>query len=103
MQIMDILTRPLGSSENRKHYSFLGFSALYIFIAIILGIVSLKTDSVKIVAPLMVFLSVQLVLTYSYADLRVASVKKELLKEQEEIKFTLKAMEMAKQLNKCQK
>lgn len=100
---MDILTRPLGTQEMGKFVFFCLMNVLWIFMIIVIAIVAVKTESMKALVALPGISAVQLLMTYSYTDYRVASVKKELLKEQEEIKFTLKAMEQAKQENKFHK
>jgi len=96
MQILDIMTRPIGTNKKNKTLSFFVITASWIFMVIIATMISLKTESVKVVMPIMVLLAVQMVVCYSYTECRIAIVKKELLKEQEEIRFTLKAMQQAK-------
>ena len=96
MQIMDILTKPLTTQEKWKFVIFCLMTVLWIFMIIGIMIIAIKTDSMKAMIAMPGILAIQLLVTYSYTDCRIASVKKELLKEQEEIKFALKVQELSK-------
>ncbi len=91
---MKILTKELVSKDTDRYVLFCVFAVFWV-----LGLlVFLKTD-VPYLPYLALILSLQLLVTMLYTECRVASVKKEMLKEQENLKFALKVQEQVKKLS----
>jgi hypothetical protein len=99
MQILEILTKQVTSQEIKRFIMLIIMSVLWLYMIITV----LKTDKTHVANEIVSVAIAQYLVMMAYTESRVASVKKELLKEQEEIKFTLKALEQAKQQNLCQK
>ena len=98
MNKSDILTKPITSNETNKLVVFWAATVLWIFMLIIVTITSIKTGDTKFISVLIGILTVQLLAGYSYTEYRVASLKKELQQKQQEITFTLEAIQQAKKL-----
>jgi len=92
MKILDILTKPLVSKEARSLVGFIIATGLWAFMLYII----LKSGDFGELGDVLTIAAIQVWMIISYADYRASKVKKELLKEQEEIRFTLKAMQQAK-------
>ena len=86
---MKILTKELVSKET---YRFVLFCVLAVFWLLEL-LVLLKTD-VPYLPYLACILSLQFLVTTLYTECRVAFVKKEMLKEQGNLKFALKVQDL---------
>ena len=91
MQIIDILTRPLTSKENKQLIIFCLVGVFWLICVFLLA----YSEQLR---ALIAILPLQAVLTILYADYRAAVVKKEMLHELDELKFALKVQGYTKNL-----
>ena len=94
MKIINILTRPLVSEEIRNLLGFIFVTGIWVLMLLD----GLNADRYDEKGDIFIIAVMQLLMIISYSNYRASVVRKELLKEQEEIKFRLKAMEQAKKL-----
>jgi hypothetical protein len=92
MKILNILTKPLCSQETKILIGYCIFGAIGLFTIFSIMVTDHTQASGDIVSAALA----QLLITFAYTEYRVSSVKKELLRDVEEIKFALKVQEQAK-------
>ncbi len=93
MRVIDILTKPLVSKETRTLLGFIFVTGIWAFM-LFSGLKSGRYDEK---GDIFAMALMQLMMIVSYADYRASVVRKELLKEKDNIEFRLKLLEQAKQ------